>query len=70
MRKKKVWLTAPISPTCETLRGPSHCGRPTAYAYKAYGGGWMALCDYHAEPHLAIAKPLKALLAKGETLQP
>lgn len=64
-----TWQRLPISPTCEvrTLKGP--CGMPTTNAYKAWKGGFMALCEDHAFKHLDFAKPLKELLEDGETLK-
>lgn len=48
------------SRTCEVWlgRGPdTACGKPTAAAYRAMGGGWMALCAMHAPKHAAYTVP-------------
>ena len=66
--KKAPWKTSPISPTCEVMRVREFCGRPTAFAYPAMGGGWMPLCEEHAAKHHPHCSPLGELLAKGETL--
>lgn len=44
-----------ISKTCEVFPvgiDERACGKPTAYAYPASGGGFMALCTEHAKPHM------------------
>ncbi len=48
------------SATCEMWlgRGPdTACGKPTAAAYRAMGGGWMALCAMHAPKHADYTVP-------------
>lgn len=64
-------ITLPISRTCECLIQVSPfkaCGKPTAWAYRATGVGWMALCEECAKPHIDISEPIQTLLAKGERL--
>lgn len=51
-RHGEKWKPGPVSPTCDVLRDGPRCGQPTAYAYPAMGGGYMALCDTHAQRHL------------------
>ena len=34
------------------------CCKPAAYAYPAQGGGYMTLCESHAQPHLGYAKAI------------
>jgi len=63
------WIRLPISPTCEVRTVKDACGMPTTHAYKAWRGGWMALCEDHAHKHLDIAKPPAELLEHGETLK-
>lgn len=77
MKKETKWTTAPISPTCEVQTGAAFgivksgdkCGKPTRYAYPAWGGGWMALCETHG--HKCRNDPgtqkIDDLLAGGET---
>jgi hypothetical protein len=79
MNKKKwnppIWETRPISPTCEHWHGTEHraCGVPTSYAYPAMGGGWMALCEEHAQrflppgPRVTGCEHVDELIARGET---
>jgi len=67
---KSEWKTAPISPTCE--RWPANeklCDLPTAYAYPAAGGGWMALCEACGKKHLPAVKTLASLIRSGEVLK-
>lgn len=66
------WKTKPISRTCEVLARTAkvHCGKPTARAYQASGGGWMALCEEHGEKHSAYADPIEVLLANFQTMLP
>lgn len=46
------------------------CGKETAMAYQAYGGGWMALCLIHGQRHRSDCESIADLIAKGETLAP
>lgn len=66
------WVTAPISPTCEVLKDinakqwdEKFCGAPTACAYPAMNGGWMALCHEHGRKH-PEAPHIDNLILKGE----
>lgn len=65
--KPEVWVTRPISPTCEHLRNRTPCGGATSYAYPAMGGGWMALCDRHGQKHLPHATHIEELITNGES---
>lgn len=73
MKRATAWKTAPISSTCEVMTSPDYlrepCGKPTACAYPAMGGGWMALCAQHGEKHSDISTPIGELLSNGETLR-
>ena len=64
-----VWKNEPISRTCEVkfTNNFKHCGRPTAMAYRASLGGWMALCKKHGEEHKLTATPIDQLITQGET---
>jgi hypothetical protein len=67
-RHEPRWYTKPVSPTCEVRGdGGEACGDPTGKAYPASGGGWMALCSYHAAAH-PEATPIAELLKRGERL--
>lgn len=74
------WTTRPISPTCEVLPPQSGvhfskdsmarehmCDRATSFAYPAMGGGWMALCDNHAQKHHPHCIAIEKLIEDGET---
>lgn len=72
MKAKTDWKTAPISCTCEVLLSCetlTMCDKPTTAAYPAMSGGWMALCEKHAQQHLETggAVPTEELIKKGET---
>lgn len=83
MKKETKWKTAPISPACEVITRheqvikygkctnhvPIFCGRPTRYAYPAWGGGWMALCGTHGHKHRNSSgtQKISDLIAGGET---
>ena len=62
------WRTQPISSTCEVRVGSGVCGKTTASAYPAHGGGWMALCVDCGLKHTDIATPISKLVADGERL--
>lgn len=54
------WLDAP-GRFCEVLiRERIECGKPATHAYPAMGGGYMALCSYHAKKH-PEAWPIKEI---------
>lgn len=72
MKTSPDWKTAPISPVCEVLRNTHAkeydekvCGLPAFAAYKAAGGGWMALCAAHALKH-GEATHIETLIQDGE----
>lgn len=74
------WSTDVISTTCQVVTGSTmdwttgkprylFCGGTTAAAYPAMGGGWMALCDGHAEKHRPHGcMELDFLLERGEVV--
>lgn len=65
------WKTAPISPTCEVVRGKDDkgdwimCDVPTSHVYPAAGRGYMALCLKHALKH-DEATPIEDAIRAGE----
>lgn len=69
--KKTAWKTAPISPTCHVLlrRGKEECGRPTDYAYPAWGRGWASLCCKHAAKHHPHCISIEKLIEQGERFE-
>lgn len=49
---RQPWVPKKPSETCETwTHDRTVCGKPATRAYPAMGGGYMALCDDHAERH-------------------
>jgi hypothetical protein len=68
METEKKWKTAPISATCQVLRGHKLCDLPTEFAYPAMGGGWMALCYRHGLQHVGSggAQKIEVLITNGE----
>lgn len=62
-----------VSPTCEILvEWPPHkpvayCGKPTARWYPAMGGGTMALCAEHGQPHAGYSHEYDA--ARGSLVE-
>ena len=65
------WESKPISPTCQVLldlKTEKFCDKPTAAAYPAMGGGWMALCHVHAMKH-PYAPRIDELIHKGEKFE-
>lgn len=71
--KAPGWETAPISCTCEHLGGttqqPTFCGEPTDFVYPTMGGGWMALCGFHARPHHPHIFPIERVIGSGEKFE-
>ncbi len=55
------WKAAPPSLRCEVqLSNGDQCHEQSKYAYPAMGGGYMALCDDHAQKHLKYCVTLAA----------